>query len=251
LVVIDSIIISGNNQTKDFIILRELTLKSGDTLTTQLAQYNRERIYSLDIFNEVKLKTFKTNNRNYLLIDIEESWYIYPIPIAFLNDRDWNKISYGMAVKIKNFRGRNEEIFSRFTLGFDPSVDLAYFNPSLAKDLDLFTEFQFGYSISKNRSNNAIKLAGGDFEYNVYYGRIIFGKRFGLFHRVFLTPGFDYVESPFYIKNVSASNQRIDRTVILGLNYAYDTRDLIQYAKDGIFTYAGYEFKGLGINDIN
>lgn len=250
-VIIDSIVIRGNTQTEDFIILRELTFEPGDTLNPSLAAYNRERIYSLTIFNEVKLKPFKTNSQNILLIDIEESWYIYPLPFANLKDRDWKKISYGVAVRVKNFRGRNERIFGQLSLGYDPSLNFSYSNPNLTRSLDLFTEFQIGYSKVNNRSINALRLSGSDFDYNFYYSKIILGKRFGLYHRFSLTAGFDYIESPFYIKGVSASNQRIDRTLILGLGYSYDTRDLGQYASNGILTFASYEFKGFGINDIN
>src|SRR5210317_1251894 len=76
-VIIDSIVIRGNDQTEDFIIQRELTVARGDTLNPKLAEYNRERVYSLNIFNEVKLHPFRLNDVNYLLIAIEESWYIY------------------------------------------------------------------------------------------------------------------------------------------------------------------------------
>ena len=52
---IDTIIIRGNDITEDFIILRELTFKQGDTLTDKKASYNKDRVYSLDIFNQVKI----------------------------------------------------------------------------------------------------------------------------------------------------------------------------------------------------
>ncbi len=67
-VIIDSIVIKGNDQTKDFIILRELNITLGDTLNPTIAEYNRERVYSLNIFNVVNLHPFKLNNINYLLI---------------------------------------------------------------------------------------------------------------------------------------------------------------------------------------
>ena len=60
---IDSIKIAGNEITDEFIILRELTFGIGDTLNPGLASFNRERIYSLDIFNEVKLKPFKFDEK--------------------------------------------------------------------------------------------------------------------------------------------------------------------------------------------
>jgi outer membrane protein assembly factor BamA len=235
-VVIDSIKITGNDITEEFIILRELTFSIGDTLNPKLAEYNRERIYSLDIFNEVKLKPFKVDDKNILIIQVEESWYIYPLPFLTLKDRDWNKISYGVAVKIANFRGRNETLRGRLALGYDPSLTFSYFNPNLSRNLDLFSNIQIGLQTVNNRSETAEELVGGEF---------------GLFHRFSVTAGYDYIETPFYIEGVSASNERIDRTVILGASYSYDTRDLRQYASNGLLALASFELKGFGINDIN
>jgi len=250
-VIIDSIVIEGNNQTEDFIILRELTILPGDTLNPVLAEYNRERVYSLNIFNEVKLYPFELNSINYLLITIEESWYIYPLPFVTLKNRDWDKISYGVAVKIANFRGRNETLRGRLALGYDPSLTFSYTNPNLSRNLDLFSIFEIGLLDVNNKSEVAKELAGEDFEHKFYFAKVTFGKRFGLFHRFAVTAGYDYIETPFYIKGVSASNERIDRTVILGANYNYDTRDLRQYASNGLFAFASFELKGMGINDIN
>lgn len=250
-VVIDSIVIVGNDITEDYIILRELTFKKGDTLNPALASYNRERIYSLNIFNEVKLRPFKYDNKNFLLIKIEESWYIYPIPFITLKDRDWNKLSYGLRLRLKNFRGRNETLSGIFELGYDPSFNFFYTNPNLSYSLDLFASLQFGYSEINNESKIAEILAGKDFTQKLYYGKIIFGKRFGLYHWLSVSLGLDYIETPFYIKGISASDQRIDRTVILGFTYNYDTRDLVQYATNGIFALVNYEFKGMGINNID
>ena len=128
---IDSIKIAGNEITDEFIILRELTFGIGDTLNPGLASFNRERIYSLDIFNEVKLKPFKVDDKNILIVEVEESWYIYPLPFVTLKDKDWKKISYGLAVSLKNFRGRNEKLKGVVALGYDPSFSLSYLNPNL------------------------------------------------------------------------------------------------------------------------
>jgi outer membrane protein assembly factor BamA len=250
-VVIDSIEIKGNETTKDFIILRELTINSGDTLNPKLASYNRERIYSLNIFNDVKLVPYTINNKNILRIDIEESWYIYPIPFITLKDKDWNKISYGISVTLKNFRGRNERLRGVIALGYDPSFSFSYFNPNLSYNQNLHHETALGYTEFTNKSKTAEKLYGSSFEQKLFSSRVSFGKRFGNFHWLTLTTGYDYIETPFYIKGINASDGRIDRTVILRASYVYDTRDLIQFPKNGIYTFVNLEFKGLGINNIN
>jgi outer membrane protein assembly factor BamA len=199
----------------------------------------------------VKLIPYSINNKNILRINIEESWYIYPIPFVTLKDKDWDKLSYGISVSLKNFRGRNESLKGVLALGYDPSFSFSYFNPNLSYNQNLNFETRLGYTEFANKSKNAEYLYGDNFEQKLFTSRVAFGKRFGNFHWLRLNTGFDYIETPFYIKEINASNNRIDRTVILGLSYVYDTRDLVQYPKNGIFTFINLEFKGLGINDIN
>jgi len=250
-IVIDSIQIKGNETTKDFVILRELTVGISDTLTTTTAAYNRERIYSLRIFNVVELKPYRYDGTNYLLINVEESWYIYPIPIFYLKDKDWSKISYGVALSWLNFRGRNERITGLATFGYDPSFGFTYFNPNLAYDENLNFQTNLAYTTVTNRSLQAEYLYGSQFEQETFVSRFQFGKRFGNYHWLYLNTGFDYIETPFYIEGVNASNSRIDRTLITGLSYVYDTRDLTLYATEGLYTQLNFEYKGFNIDNIS
>ncbi|MDQ1296359.1 MAG: Omp85 protein, partial [Bacteroidota bacterium] len=250
-VVIDSIQIAGNETTKDFVIIRELTIGVGDTLTSEIASYDRERVYSLRIFNDVKMRPYTYEGRNYLLIVVEESWYIYPIPILILKDKDWSKISYGMSLSWLNFRGRNERITGIATFGYDPSFGFRYFNPNLAYNQNLNFQTNVSYTTVTNRSLEAEDLYGSQFEQETFVSRVQFGKRFGNYHWFYLNTGFDYIETPFYIEGINASNSRIDRSLIGGLNYVYDTRDLTIYATEGIYSQIGFEYKGFGIDDIS
>jgi outer membrane protein assembly factor BamA len=250
-IVVDSIQITGNDITKDFIILRELTFGIGDTLDHHLAAYNRERIYSLRIFNEVRLRPYLNNGKNILKIEIEESWYIYPVPVITLKDRDWEKISYGLAVSLFNFRGRNETLSGFALFGYDPSFGFKYFNPNLSYNHNLNLQINLGYSTTTNKSSVAENLYGSSFEQKNFTSRVQLGKRFGNYHWAFLKSGFDYIETPFYKQGVNASEDNIDRTLIVGASYVYDTRDLSLYAADGIYALFNYEFKGLGIDGIN
>lgn len=250
-IIVDSIQIIGNETTEDFIILRELTFGIGDTLNPHLASYNRERIYSLRIFNDVKLKPYSLNDKNILNIEIEESWYIYPIPFVTLKDRDWNKLSYGVAVSLLNFRGRNETIKGVAALGYDPSFSFSYFNPNISYNQNLNFQVGLGYTTSTNKSSEAEEIYGGSFEQEVITSRLQLGKRFGNYHWLFFKTGFDYIKTPFYINGINASSSSIDRTLILGASYVYDTRDLTLYAANGIYALLNFEFKGLGIDGID
>lgn len=249
--VVDSIKISGNDITEEFIIMRELTFGIGDTVDQHTLDYNKERIFSLAIFNKVELETANEGSRNILYINVEESWYIFPVPFIQLKDKDWSKLSYGIYVLIKNFRGRNERLSGSAAIGYDPTITLSYYKPNIIRGSNVFFNIDLFYSNVKNRSIQAANLYGDDFDYTDISANVGLGNRFGNFHRAGIDLGFNYVESPKYFKGITASEERIDRLLKIGLEYTYDTRDLIQFPKEGILFSFYVQLKGLGINGIN
>ena len=249
--IVDSIVVQGNDITEEEIILRELTFTPFDTLSQKILDYNKERIYSLGLFTKVDLFIYPENEKNFLVINVEESWYIYPIPVASLRDNDWKKLSYGVYVVVKNFRGRNETVMGRVELGYDPTFQLSYYKPNIVPGSDFFWGADFIYKRKNNRSLTAANLFGEDFYQKFIIGSLELGKRFGVYQRLNLNFNYNYVESPKFIKGINASVERVDRYPSVGIGYSYDTRDLIQFPKSGIYGAAYLEFKGLGNNDIN
>ena len=248
---IDTIVIMGNNITEGFVILRELTFKQGDTLTYKQAFYNKERVYSLDIFNQVKIFPVSYKNKIIAVIDVVESWYIWPIPFAELKNGDWNKISYGIDLAVKNFRGMNETVRIKAGLGYDPSLTLDYIIPILNYNQNIYFDAQLSYNSVENKSIIAEQKYGAVFDQKMINAQITFGKRISLFHNISVTAGYNYIETPMYVSGINASDQRIDRLLFLGAGYAYDTRDLAQFPRNGIYSSINFLMKGLGLNDIN
>ena len=248
---IDTIVVRGNYITEDFIILRELTFKQGDTLTYIRASYNKDRVYSLDIFNQVKIYPVSYKNKIIAVIDVVESWYIWPIPFAELKNRDWNKISYGIDFAVKNFRGVNETIRIKAGLGYDPSLTIDYIIPILNYNQNIYFAAQLSYNSVENKSIIAQQKYGSVFDQKMINAQITFGKRISLFHNISVTAGYNYIETPMYVPGINASDQRVDRLLFLGAGYAYDTRDLAQFPRNGIYSSINFIMKGLGLNDIN
>jgi outer membrane protein assembly factor BamA len=247
---VDSVAVIGNDITEEEIITRELTFSLGESITYEDILYNRERIFSLGIFNRVDIFT-DAGDTNILFIDVEESWYIYPLPFAELKDKSWEKVSYGIDVFIRNFRGRNETVRVRAGFGYDPSLYLNYTIPSLTADGNYYLFTDFYYRNVRNKSKYALSLTTENFNQKFLTGLVGLGRRFGIFHRFSLSTGFTYIENPIFVPGISASPDRIDRFPQLGFGYAYDTRDLAQFPKEGIlFSIAGV-FKGFDINDVN
>jgi len=248
---IDSIRIIGNKTTKDFIILRELDFSVGDTVTIKELEYNRSRIISLRLFYSVTLNVVPENGKNILVITVEESWYIFPVPFFNLQSNKLSRSTYGMILNWKNFRGRNETIHGLISLGYNPSFRLLYLNPVIIKN----SEISFFSGISKQTVNNQSKLAetiaGNDFDYKVLSMFAGLGYRLNNYNEVSFTIGYEYIKSPFEIRQITASGNKSDKMPTFSLLYKHDTRDLKQYPEKGVFSSVFIKHKGFGLKGIS
>lgn len=248
---VDSIYIRGNDNTQKDVIMRELTFKIKDTVNAKILKYNEERIYSLGIFSQVKILPITSEGRNDIVIDVKESWYVWPIPFAQLTDNSWKKLTYGLDLNLKNLQGENQVVRSRIGLGYNPFVSLFYYNPDIIKSKNVYFSSSMNYNKVANVSDTAKKLYGADFDQKFISASLTFGKRIGLFNYVAVTGGFQYVETPKYVKGISVSGGRVDRIAIATLSYQFDSRDLVQFPKNGTFTGVNYSFKGMGISNVD
>ncbi|MBP9581232.1 MAG: BamA/TamA family outer membrane protein [Ignavibacteriaceae bacterium] len=249
--IVDSIAITGNEKTEEFIILRELNFSVGDTLSKVQSFYNRERVYSLGIFNHVYFIPTIVESKRILTIEVAETWYFYPIPFLDARDGDLKKLTYGVFLRMMNFRGRNEDLTATVRVGYDPLFSLGYYNPNTIGNENIFVGARVGYADISNRSVIAEYLYGKPFSQKSISANLTIGKRFGLFNRFYINTGYNYIETPFYISGINASGDRIDNLVDLGIGFEHDTRDLIQFPTDGIFSSITYVQRGLGLDNIN
>jgi outer membrane protein assembly factor BamA len=231
--VVDSILIVGNKTTKAYVILREMTLKQGDLITQETVEYDKNRIYSLQLFNSVEIRVAPTNlPKTNLIIEVTERWYIYPYPIFGIKERDWNKLYYGLGVMNMNFRGRNEKIYAAGTLGYEPSFNIYYRNPEIDYSKDIFLEISLGYSRIENKSLIA-KSFSGNYSQHFITTSLTLGKRIGNHHTIYGTTSYQMVK---------VSEKRFGRLLnpwgqdaypVLSAGYKYDTRDLNDYTLSG------------------
>ncbi|NOS91459.1 MAG: hypothetical protein HOP30_06030, partial [Cyclobacteriaceae bacterium] len=96
LLTVNRILIIGNKRTRDQIISRELSLKTGDTIrVNKLAEtilWDQRKIYNLRLFNVVNIRSLQiTPTVIDLLIDVQERWYTWPTPIFELYDRNFTE----------------------------------------------------------------------------------------------------------------------------------------------------------------
>lgn len=140
-----NVYITGNKITRDKVILQEANLHAEDSIAKKdiqdILKKSRNRIYNLGLFNEVTV-SFQEKNPPYILVDIvvTERWYIWPVPVFELRDRNLNiwwqhkslkRVSYGITGGIENFRGRNESIALSLTTGYSKAAILVYDIPNV------------------------------------------------------------------------------------------------------------------------
>ncbi len=145
IITINRIFIIGNRQTRDQIILRELSLKAGDTINVAYLdarlEQDRKKIYNTRLFNTVEVRQLEVeNNKIDLLIDLNERWYTFPSPIFELSDRNFNewwqnydhdfsRVNYGIKLSQFNVRGRNETLMATMQFGFNRVFSVRYIIP--------------------------------------------------------------------------------------------------------------------------
>lgn len=154
------IIIIGNKLTKSSIILRELTFHKGDTLSPpdfeKLFKRSENNLMNTSLFNSVHISWLVPDSNSVAVyILLKERWYIFPIPIFELVDRNFNawwrtkdftKINYGGVITWNNFRGRNETIGMTLRLGYTQRISFFYSIPFISKGQRSGLSFAFAFS---------------------------------------------------------------------------------------------------------
>ncbi len=167
-IVIGEIIVSGNNKTKTNIILREMFLKKGDTVSpSQLKQkieLSREFIFNTTLFVDVKVEAAKQDsNKVAIIILVKERWYIFPLPYFKLIDRnfnewwvnqnrDLNRVNYGIKFYHNNLTGSNDRLNIWLITGYNQQISLRYDKPFCNKKLT--NGFSIGITQSTQKEVN-------------------------------------------------------------------------------------------------
>ncbi len=148
--IVRNITITGNKTTKDFIILRELTFKVGDTIryadsAKQFTQSERN-LNNTSLFNFMTITAIvgapdSISPQLIINIDVKERWYTWPAPIFdvqepnlntwWRNGHNFERASYGALITRYNFRGRRETVAAIAKFGYTQQFGGQYSIPFL------------------------------------------------------------------------------------------------------------------------
>jgi hypothetical protein len=160
---IDTIILEGNRKTRPALILRELEFAAGDTLSLldldQTLERNRQRVMNLNLFarSTVTLEPIEPGNRLAVRFQLVEAWYIFPIPLFELADRNFNvwwsefnrslkRVNYGISGTHLNLSGRADILRLNLNFGYTNRYEAVYERPWFNRRQTLGFRTAIGYS---------------------------------------------------------------------------------------------------------
>ncbi|WPP50567.1 POTRA domain-containing protein [Catalinimonas niigatensis] len=277
LLTVDKIFIIGNRRTKERIILRELNINEGESLTfeelDEALKLDRRKLMNTQLFLDVKLSMIQLeNNVVDIIVRVAERWYTIPSPFFKLADRnfnvwlssqnrDWNRVEYGLKFFKYNFRGLNEQVYFFFQLGFTRQLAVRYKIPYIDKAQKNGLEFGFSFSETANinytteghrliftdslkeASQSKVGLIGWRFRPSFY-------KNHGVDLRYYDVSITDTIQAlnPDYFQNNGTRQQYF----MLSYSFANDHRDFVGYPLKGYRWSAEIAKLGLGIfDDLN
>jgi outer membrane protein assembly factor BamA len=212
-VIIGNITVLGNKITKERIIFRELTFKKGDATDTleaiRLFKRSEENLYNTSLFNSVRINWIVENGFLNVFILVAERWYIFPLPIFEIAERnfnvwwqtkDYSRIVYGGILNWNNFRGRNEVLASTIRLGYTQRMSFYYSIPYINRQQR--SGLTFGFAFSRNHQSSVRSVDNKVLYYKdeerfskkEFGGSVAYTNRRDLYHTHVIEGGYRQVE---------------------------------------------------------
>lgn len=274
--IIADVIIRGHKKTRPRVIFREMSFGRGDLIPatdfpaavaeSYAALMNTGLFASVDIsYSDTLLKP----GQQIVMLDIRETWYIYPVPEFSLADRNFNfwwrdqnrsldRVNLGAKLTYYNFTGRRDRFKVGFTTGYTREYEASYNLPYLNRAGSVGVGVD--YSFRQRREQNYNTINNQQLFYNDE-------ERF-VYRRAQASINFNFRRKLYVSHNLRLGyrNESIADTVAQHLNpeffgggrssqqffqlvyrYRNDRRDVRNYPWKGYFIEASLAKDGLGI----
>lgn len=256
---VERIIITGNKTTRAFIIYRELIFHEYDTLPAAVLENamerSRENLLNTSLFNFVTIKSQEVEpGKVYIVVDVAERWYIFPVPIFEIVERNFNewwqnknfkRTNYGFFLNWENFRGRKENVRLLFRWGYSQRLGFSYIIPYINRRQNDGLAFNIAYS---RRHEIAYALNQNKLQYykdpeNIirreFFSAVKWSHRSGFyktnsliaeFHQNKVADTIPYLNPDYYLPGLAEQK-------FFSLRYVYkdDHRDIQNYPLKGYF----------------
>ena len=277
LVYIDQISIEGNRRTRDAIILRELKFHEGDSIALSelddVLLESESLVMNTGLFSKANI-SFKSwesaTNKVHIVISVNETWYIYPVPVFELADRNFNvwwtdqkrsldRVNFGIEFTHLNFSGQKDRLKLTAKYGYTRSYALKYTLPYINQRQTVGIESEVSYS--RNRELNYATVGNkqlfykdpdNDWLYQRFRSEaaITYRPGYHLFHTLRLRyqqNAIDEIVAKELNPDFFLEGKLLQRFFTLSYRFAYDMRDVTAYPLKGAFFAGRVEKDGLGI----
>ena len=265
---ISEIRISGNKQTKDFTILRELPFRTGDImpedkLIHQL-QVATEHLNNTSLFNYVDIDYIPDSLERedclscIVIIRVEERWYYWPQVSLKLEDRNlsnwiheknFNRITIGWGLRVYNVFGMRHKFTVSHYFGFEKGFRVGYSNIALDKKRTQMLGFSLAAFYNKtlnlySENNKAIYVKDPDnFIDKTFEGSINYSYRPGIRTIHSFDIGYERTRLGDTVLTVNkdywGTDNLANNIFSITYNYSYEHRDYIAYPTKGYYISSG------------
>lgn len=259
-VTIRNISISGNKQTKQYIITRELAFRNGNAypmrdILTGL-ETSRQNLMNTTLFVEVNVCFSNWNNDSLdIIVDVKERWYYFVFPYMKPADRNWNvwindynfdpeRVNYGLKFHGKNITGRNDKLNAWIINGYTQRLAINYYNPfsdnSLRRGWGIDVSYSRNREINYQTSNNRQQFYKNELNFirkQVYFGGV-YSYRKGSIERHYVKLGMQTEAVSDTVAKLNPNYLGAGRTKLfypeLKYTYQYFDMNYIPYPTRGV-----------------
>ncbi len=275
--VVQEVILLGHRKTRPRVVFREMTFGAGDRIATDAFTEEVGRSYNnlmnTGLFVSAALTFDSTQLRQggqmIVTVNLRETWYIYPVPVFELADRNFNvwwteqdrsldRVNVGGKLTYYNFSGQRDRLKLGFTTGYTRSLEASYGFPYLNKAGSIGLDIGLDYL--RRREQNYLTRANRQEFYSdpdaFVYQRtgvdltLSYRKKIYISHAVDL--GWRQSEVADIIGQVLNPNfygggRTAQKFFRIAYNFRNDRRDVRNYPWNGKLLTFGMAKEGLGI----
>lgn len=277
-VIIEDIDVRGNDKTRVCTIERELTVKIGDQLPfvglVEQIKQSEINLINTRLFNSARINIIeKENKRVQLVVEVEEIWYIYPVVIFELADRNFNvwwkeqdrsfdRINIGLRLDYLNFTGHKDKLKLKAQYGYTRKYEIQYDFPflnstgtwGLSSGILYSSNREVGYQTLGNKLQF---YNSDDFVYNRF--RISSTAYYRPGHRRYHSFKFEFYNNNIddeivarYNENFFNGQREMLRYFVLEYDFDYNGLDHFAYPIKGSYMNFKIRKEGLGLyDDVN
>jgi len=160
---VDTILIEGNRRTRRSLLLREMDFSIGDSIPLSelpaRLKLNTLRLLNLELFTiaDFNVAEWRPGNRVALRLRVTETWFLLPVPLFELADRNFNvwwkefggslrRVNYGIDLTHNNLTGNADALKAKAQFGYNNRFELSYRLPPLNQKQTLRLHSAVSYS---------------------------------------------------------------------------------------------------------